>query len=59
MRRAWTLLFMAWMLSCCGCKTIFTFSVHKDWAVDSHPLNSGHYNPDLRTGFELSIEKEN
>ena len=56
--KLWKVLFLAWMLMFCGCKTIFTLSVQKDWSIDSHPLNSGVYHPDLKTGIELSFEKE-
>lgn len=36
-----------------GCKVVFVFGVHKDWAIDnSFPR------PDLRTNAEVRIERD-
>ena len=42
----------------CGCKTIVSIGVHKDWAVNGHPLNSSVYKPDMKTSAELRFEKD-
>ena len=35
-----------------GCKTVFVFSVQKDWAVESTSIA----NPDLKTQAEIRFE---
>jgi len=41
-----------------GCKAILNFSLQKDWSVDSHPLDSGIYQPDLKTSIDLNFERD-
>jgi hypothetical protein len=36
-----------------------SFGIHKDWAIDSHPLNHGsYYHPDLKTDAEIRLEHD-
>jgi len=46
------LLLAGCLVFCAGCKTVFVFSVNKDWVVD------GYHNPDLRTKAEVRLERD-
>lgn len=57
-RISWIILICCFLASQTGCKLILSFAINKDWAVDSHPLNSEIYHPDLKTNAEIRLEHD-